>query len=85
MMGVSPPYLQWAWTPNENIQAANSKKKLIEFATELHDNETRCRMQAILNSQGKKASVELHKSCYCSFTFKDPIKRLWLGRGRIVP
>ena len=33
-------------------------------------------MQAILDSQGEQASVELHKNCYCSFTSKDHVKKL---------
>lgn len=50
-------------------------KRLIECATERHDNETRSRVQAILDSQGEQASVEVHKNCYCSFTSKDNIKK----------
>ncbi len=30
----------------------------------------------ILNSQREKASVELHKGCYCSFTLKDHIEKI---------
>jgi hypothetical protein len=50
-------------------------KKLIDCATERHDNETRHRMQTMLDSQGEQASVELHKTCYCSFTSKSNVKK----------
>ena len=50
-------------------------KRLIECATERHDNESRSKVQAILDSQGEHASVEVHKNCYCSFTSKDNIKK----------
>lgn len=45
-------------------------QKLIECARERHDDYTQNRMQAIWDSQGDEASVELHKNCYCSFTSK---------------
>ena len=51
-------------------------KKLIECAIARYDDETRTKVQAVLDSQGEQASVELHKSCYCSFTSKDHIKKL---------
>ena len=51
-------------------------KKIIESSILRHDDETRNRMQAIFDSQGEQASVELHKNCYCSFTSKDHIKKL---------
>ncbi len=50
-------------------------KRLLECVTERHDNETQSRVQAILDSQGEQASVEVHKNCYCSFTSKDNIKK----------
>ena len=51
-------------------------RKLIECTTERHDDETHSKLQAILDSQGEQASVQLHKNCYCSFTSKDHIKKL---------
>ena len=36
-------------------------KKIIESSILRHDDETRNRMQAIFDSQGEQASVELHK------------------------
>ncbi len=59
-----------------NIFKLQAVEKLIECATELHDNETHSRMQAIFNSQGKEASVEIHKSYYCSSTSKNHIKKI---------
>ena len=50
-------------------------KKLIDCATERQDDETRRRMQSILDSKGEQASVELHKNCYCSFTSKNNVQR----------
>ena len=40
-------------------------KRLIECATERHGNETRSRVQAILDSQEEHTSLEVHKNCYC--------------------
>ena len=37
--------------------------------------ETSDNLQAILNTQGEHASVELHKSCYCSYTSKEHVKK----------
>ena len=56
-------------------------KRLIECAKERNDSETYNILQAILNSQREDVSVELHKSCYCSFTSMDHIKKL-AGRKR---
>ena len=55
------------------LQAVN---KLIESATDRHDDATRIRIQAVLDSEGEQATVELHKGCYCSFTSKTHIKQL---------
>ena len=55
------------------LQAVN---KLIECAVEHRDCEIRDKLQGVLDSHGKQASVELHKSCYCSYTSKDHIKKL---------
>ena len=57
------------------------KRLIIECATERHDNETHSRVQAILDSQGEHASVEVHKNCYCSFISKD---NLWPRRGSVI-
>ena len=61
------------------IFRVKADRKLIECATERHDDETRSKVQAILDSQGEQASVQLHKNCYCSFTSKDHIKKLVAG------
>lgn len=50
-------------------------KKLIECATERHDNKTGNLMQGILDSQGEKTSIQLHKNCYCSYTSKRHMKK----------
>ena len=50
-------------------------KKLIECAVERGGDETSNNLQAILNTQGEQASVELHKSCYCSYTSKEHVKK----------
>ena len=51
-------------------------KKLIECAKERYDDETRNRLQAILESEADKASVEIHKNSYCSFTSKNHVNKL---------
>ena len=33
-------------------------------------------MQAVLDLQGDQASIEMHKTCYCTYTSKEHIKRL---------
>ena len=64
-----------------NTFKVQAVKKLIECATEQHDDETCNKMHAILDSQGEQASIKLHKNCYCSFISKEHIKRL-LARKR---
>jgi len=54
------------------LQAVN---KLNECAVECHDCEICDKLQGILDSHGELAYVELHKSCYCSYIFKDHIKK----------
>ena len=51
-------------------------KKLLDCAVERNDDDIRNKIQTILDSQGEDASVELHKSCYCSFTSKDHVNKL---------
>ena len=53
-------------------------KKLIECAVERHDCEILDKLQGVLDYHGEQASVELHKSCYCSCTSKDHIKKLYI-------
>ncbi len=36
----------------------------------------RFKLQGVLDYHGEQASVELHKSCYCSYTSKNHIKKL---------
>ena len=36
-----------------------------------------------MNSQGEKASVELHKNCYCSYTSKQHVKQIVAQDGSI--
>lgn len=50
-------------------------KKLIECATERQDNETCNFMKCIFYSQGEKATFQLHKNSYCSYTSKMHMKR----------
>ena len=57
-------------------------KKRIQSATERGDNDTLCKLQAILDSQGENASVDVHKNRFCSFTSKDHKKRLLDKRRR---
>ncbi len=51
-------------------------KKVIECAIERHDDATCSKIQAVLDSQGEQASIDLHKNCYCSYTSKDHIRNL---------
>lgn len=51
-------------------------KKLIECAAERGDGETYDNLQTILSSQGEQASVQLHKTCYCSYTSKNMSRSL---------
>lgn len=51
-------------------------KKLIDCATERHDDKIHSTLQSTIDSQGEQASVELHKSCYCSYTSKDHIRKV---------
>lgn len=39
--------------------------------------------QAILNTQGEQASAELHKSCYCSYTSKEQVKKFLMKRKAV--
>ena len=55
-------------------------KKLIDCATERHDDKIRTTLQSTIDSQGEQASVELHKSCYCSYTSKDHIRKVVLKK-----
>ena len=55
-------------------------KKLIECSVERGDDKTSAILGAILNTQGDKASVELHKSCYCSYTSKEHVKKFVMKR-----
>ena len=43
-------------------------KRLIECAVERGDDEIHDKLQTMLNSQGEQASIQVHKSCYCSYT-----------------
>jgi len=52
---------------------AQAVKKLIECAVKHGDHELHDKLQSILDS---RASIELHKNCYCSYTSKDHIKKL---------
>ena len=49
--------------------------KVIECAFQRQDGEMRTTVQAVLDSQGEQASMEMHKNCYCSCTSKEHIKR----------
>ena len=55
-------------------------KKLTECAVERSDDETSDNLRTILNTQGEQASVELHKSCYCSYTSKEHLKKFVMKR-----
>ena len=48
---------------------------MIECAFQRLDDEMRTTVQAVLDSQGEQASMEMHKNCYCSYTSKEHIKR----------
>ena len=50
--------------------------RLIECATERHDDATRNRIQAMLDAEGEQASVQIHKLCYCSYTSKHHVTKL---------
>ena len=56
---------------------------MIECAFHRQDDEMRITVQAVLDSQGEQASVEMHKNCYCSYTYKEHIKR-FLAKKRKV-
>lgn len=49
--------------------------KAIDCAIQRQDEETRSALQSILDTKGDQASVEVHKSCYCSYTSKTHIER----------
>lgn len=55
-------------------------KKLIECAVERGDAETCDKLRTILDSQGEQTSIELHKSCYCSYTSKEHVKKFVMKR-----
>ncbi len=55
-------------------------KKLLECAVERGDDETLDKLQTIFNSHGEQATVVLHKSCYCSYTSKEHVKKFVLKR-----
>ncbi|MCG7883058.1 MAG: hypothetical protein JAY96_15870 [Candidatus Thiodiazotropha endolucinida] len=54
---------------------------MIECALQRQDDELRSAVQAILDTQGENASMEMHKNCYCSYTSKVHIKR-YLAKKR---
>ncbi len=51
-------------------------KKLLERG----DDETLDKLQTIFNSHGEQATVVLHKSCYCSYTSNEHVKKFVLKR-----
>ena len=42
-------------------------------------------MQAMFDSQGDQVSVQLHKSCYCSYTSKYHINKLEPRKRKVLP
>ncbi len=55
-------------------------KQLLECAVERGDDETLDKLQTIFNSHGEQATVVLHKTCYCSYTSKEHVKKFVLKR-----
>ena len=49
--------------------------KLIECVFQRKDDEMQTGMQEDLDLHGKQSSIEMHTNCYCSYTFKEHIKR----------
>jgi len=48
---------------------------LIQRSRERGDNDIQIKLQAILDAQGDQATVDCHKTCYCSYTCKTNVAR----------